>query len=90
MRTMVAGVFRGSSGSGSTGRLGNGSNVDAVRRIGTETEPTLAEFKHAGRAGSDHSEMSAVLHAQVSHARDPKRIADNIGDFSILITLEAL
>jgi hypothetical protein len=34
--------------------------------------------------------MSAVLHTQVSHARDPERIADHIGDFRILITLKAI
>jgi len=49
----------------------------------------LAQFKHAGSAGGDHAEMRAVLHAQVSHARDPQRIANNIGDFGILITLKA-
>jgi len=30
-----------------------------------------------------------MLHTQVSHARDPERVTDYIGDFRILITLKA-
>ncbi len=48
----------------------------------------MAQFKHAGSAGSDHAKVSAVLDTQVSHARDPQRIANNVGDFRILITLK--
>lgn len=89
MLTITADVFSDNSGSGSTSRLGQWSNIDAIRLIAAQAQFAVAQLKQTRRPRRDHPNLCTVMHTQISHARYPRRIADHLGHFRLLITLQA-
>ena len=89
MLTIVAALFSAISGSGCTGRLGQRSNINAIRLIAPQAQLALAQFKQTRRPWRHHPNLCTVMHAQISHASYPRRIADHFGHFRLLITLQA-
>ena len=90
MLTMMAGFDKPISGSGATGRLLERANVNAILRVGPQAELALTQLKQTGRTGSHHAKLRTMLHAKISHAGHPRRIAHHFGYFSVLVGLQAL